>query len=93
PSDPDALLALQTVALASLPQQKPACAEMMNTLRAKLLAMNDPATVCDILTFHFVRRKEILNQLLAETSPVKRYETLITELRRPPDADTDDDDC
>lgn len=95
PADPESLSALQSLALASLPQQKPACAEMIRTLRDKLIAMDDPAKVCDILTFQFVRRKEALDLLLAETCPITRYEILINELRRPPgfEPDVDDDDC
>lgn len=93
PADAEEMGALQTLALALIPQQKPSCAEMIGALRAKLLALNDPARVCDVLSFHFVRRKTALDMLLDETCPINRYGILIEELRRAPEADDDDDCC
>lgn len=71
---------LKARALALLPQPQDDSCKTMHKLRETLEAMDEPEAVCDIITFHFVRRKAALRDLLEECCPKKRYERLIAEL-------------
>lgn len=78
----DELKALQTRALELLPASTPETSESMQTLRAALSSMECADLACDILSYHFVREPEDLEQILAEPQLEKRYDILLTELER-----------
>ncbi len=65
-----------------LPEATTQTGTAMRSLRSTLEEMQCPDAVCDILSYHFVRRAPALRSLLEETVLEKRYDTLITELER-----------
>jgi Lon protease-like protein len=74
------LEALKGRALELLPHPEDDSCKTMHMLRETLEGMDEPEAVCDIIAFHFVRRKDALRDLLEECCPQKRYELLISEL-------------
>lgn len=76
------LEALKAQALDLLPLPGHDSCKSMHALRATLESMDDAEEICDLLAFHFVRRKEALRDLLEELCPKRRYELLIAELQR-----------
>lgn len=76
---------LKSKALALLPQPNDDSCENMQLLRDELEKMAEAETVCDIIAFHFVRRKAVLRALLEECCPQRRYERLIAELEKAQD--------
>jgi Lon protease-like protein len=78
----DAIEPLRQQALDLLPTPTPACSEAMQSLKQTLSKIDCPDRVCDILAYHFVRDAKAIKTLLAESDPVRRYQTLIAELRR-----------
>jgi len=81
----ETLRALKSKALLLLPQPTDESCENMQLLRQELEEMEDAETVCDIIAFHFVRRKAALRALLAECCPQRRFERLIIELEKAQD--------
>lgn len=65
-----------------LPEATTQTGTAMRSLRSTLEEMQCPDAVCDILSYHFVRRAPALRSLLEESVLEKRYDTLITELER-----------
>lgn len=65
-----------------LPDATPETGAAMRGLRTTLEAMECPDAVCDILSYHFVRRSPAQRSLLMEPVLEKRYDTLIAELER-----------
>jgi len=84
---PDELDRLKAHALAILPKPAPQCSEAMQVLRTTLTNMPCPEMVCDILTYHFVKKPDIQRALLVEPSLEKRYQRLVTELELLPGAE------
>jgi ATP-dependent Lon protease len=64
----------------------PACPSEASNAKAALLeqlrAEADPELICDILTYNFVHRPSILRASLAEAYVPRRYELLLSELKR-----------
>ncbi|MDZ4405895.1 LON peptidase substrate-binding domain-containing protein [Prosthecobacter sp.] len=81
----ETLRTLKSKALALLPYPTDDSCENMQLLRQSLEEMDETETVCDIIAFHFVRRKAALRALLAECCPQRRYERLIAELEKEQD--------
>ena len=79
---PEALQTLKSQALDLLPCPTDDSCEKMHKLRQALAAMDEHDVVCDIMAFHFVRRKAVLRTLLMECCPQRRYELLIRELEK-----------
>lgn len=76
------LHALKARALDLLPLPTDDSCENMQQLRKGLEQMTEDETVCDIIAFHFLRRKAALRALLEEACPQRRYERLIAELEK-----------
>ncbi len=81
----ETLQILKSKALALLPHPTDDSCENMQLLREELEKMEEAEAVCDIITFHFIRRKAALRALLEECCPQRRYERLITELEKAQD--------
>lgn len=73
---------LKSQALDLLPHPSDDSCATMHQLRDLLEEMDEPESVCDILTFHFVHEKSALRRLLEECCPRRRYEMLICELEK-----------
>ncbi len=73
---------LKARALALLPKPTDHSCDSMRRLRDGLAGLGELEAVCDIITFHFVKRKAALRVLLQECCPQKRYEVLIAELEK-----------
>jgi Lon protease-like protein len=72
---------LRNEALENLPTCHEESAEVMQNLSNKLRQCENPELVCDILAYHFIRRCKALRAVLTETCAVKRYQTLLQELK------------
>jgi Lon protease-like protein len=81
----EALQGLKSRVLALLPHPTHDSCENMRKLRQELEQVGEFDTVCDIIAFHFVRRKAALRILLEECCPQRRYELLISELEKAKD--------
>lgn len=77
-----ALQTLKSQVLELLPTPTQDSCDSMRKLRRELELVGEFDTVCDIIAFHFVRRKAILRTLLEECCLKSRYELLIRELER-----------
>ncbi|MGV3660716.1 MAG: LON peptidase substrate-binding domain-containing protein [Prosthecobacter sp.] len=77
-----ALEELKARALNLLPHPENDSCKTMHDLRQTLEEMEEAEAVCDIIAFHFVRKKEVLRDLLEECCPKRRYEMLIRELEK-----------
>lgn len=73
---------LKERALQLLPDPTTQSCDSMRQLRQELTQLHEAEAVCDIIAFHFVRRKAALRALLQECCPQKRYRVLLTELER-----------
>lgn len=71
---------LKQRSLELLPDATTCAGEAMRNLRAALHKIECPEAVCDILTYHFVRRSPAQRSILTETVLEKRYDILISEL-------------
>lgn len=78
----ETLMDLKSRALELLPHPNDDSCSGMRELRKRLELMNECDTVCDIISFHFVRRKAALRALLEECCPQRRLERLIRELEK-----------
>lgn len=76
------LESLKTRALELLPLPTNDSCESMHQLRKGLEQMEELEMVCDIIAFHFVRRKEALRFILENTCLQRRYERLVAELEK-----------
>jgi len=81
-TDLDYVNELKERSLDLLPEATSKTGDAMRTLRTTLEQMECPEMVCDVLSYHFVRRSPIQRSLLVETVLEKRYDTLIGELQR-----------
>ncbi len=81
----ETLRTLKSKALSLLPHPTDDSCENMQLLRQSLEDMEEAEAVCDIIAFHFIRRKATLRALLEECCPQRRYERLISELERAQD--------
>lgn len=81
-TEPDYVNELKQRSLDLLPDATSCAGESMRSLRAALLKIECPEMVCDILSYHFVRRSPAQRSLLLEPILERRYDTLITELER-----------
>ncbi|MCW0217754.1 MAG: LON peptidase substrate-binding domain-containing protein [Prosthecobacter sp.] len=81
-TDLDYVNDLKQRSLDLLPDATPETGEAMRSLRHTLEQMECPDAVCDILSYHFVKRCQIHRSLLVEPVLEKRYDTLIAELER-----------
>lgn len=79
---PEVLRELKLQALELLPLPTDDSCESMQKLRDGLEQMDEDETVCDIIAFHFLRRKSALRALLVEVCPERRYKRLIAELEK-----------
>jgi len=77
---PENLKALKARALELLPIPTSDSCEGIQKLRHGMEQMDELEMVCDVLSFHFVRRKEALRFILQEACPQRRYEQLVAEL-------------
>ncbi|MES2506198.1 MAG: LON peptidase substrate-binding domain-containing protein [Verrucomicrobiota bacterium] len=68
-----------------LPDAASCAGDSMRNLRAALLKIECPELVCDILSYHFVRRSPAQRSLLMEPCLEKRYDILLSELERVPE--------
>lgn len=73
---------LKSRALDLLPPPTDDSCENMCQMRHELEEMDEAEAVCDIIAFHFVRKKNVLRALLEECCPKRRYELLIRELEK-----------
>lgn len=73
---------LKDRALDLLPDAKACAGDAMRNLRAALVKIECPELVCDILSYHFVRRPAAQRLLLTEPVLERRYDTLLAELER-----------
>jgi ATP-dependent Lon protease len=78
----ESLCQLKSQVLALLPTPTHDSCDSMRKLRQDLERVGEFDTVCDIIAFHFVRRKAVLRSLLEECCLKSRYELLIRELER-----------
>ncbi|HRH98228.1 MAG TPA: LON peptidase substrate-binding domain-containing protein [Prosthecobacter sp.] len=78
----ESLRPLKSRALDLLPHPTDDSCASMQKLRKELEQMDEAEAVCDIIAFHFVRRKAALRALLEECCPQRRYERLISELEK-----------
>ncbi|WP_395750038.1 LON peptidase substrate-binding domain-containing protein [Prosthecobacter sp.] len=76
------LRVLKSRALALLPAPTDDSCSSMLQMRQELEEMDEAEAVCDIIAFHFVRKKAALRMLLEECCPKRRYEKLISELEK-----------
>lgn len=74
--------ALKSRAMELLPLSTPETGDSMNALRRAVAEMKCADRACDILSYHFVREPEHLQQILAEPRLENRYSVLINELER-----------
>lgn len=81
------LEALKAKALSLLPEPVDDSCKSMIVLRQTLEKMAEADAICDMIAFHFVRRKSALRDLLEECCPKRRYEMLICELESTQDED------
>lgn len=81
-TEPDYVNELKQRSLDLLPDAAACAGESMRNLRAALLKIDCPDLVCDILSYHFVRRPMAQRSLLVEPVLEKRYDVLIDELER-----------
>lgn len=79
---PESLRALKSRALELLPPPTKDSCESMLKLRKGLEQMPVEEVVCDIIAFHFLKKKTALRALLEECCPQRRFELLIRELER-----------
>lgn len=79
-TEPDYVNELKQRALDLLPDAAHCAGEAMKNLRAALIKIECPELVCDILSYHFVRRAHVQRSLLVETVLERRFDTLIAEL-------------
>ncbi len=79
------LQAFKSRALNLLPHPTDDSCESMQLLRSELEQMEEAEAVCDIIAFHFVRRKAALSALLGECCPLRRYALIIAELDKAQD--------
>lgn len=73
---------LQQQAVALLPPAPDDCCEAVKMVRQAVACMNDPEMVCDILSYHFVKRSCTLKSLLMEPCLENRFRLLVAELAR-----------
>jgi Lon protease-like protein len=78
----DELSALRDEALTLLPSCPNEAASVKEALLEQIREQADPELICDILTYNFVHRPSLLRASLAEAYVPRRYELLITELKR-----------
>lgn len=71
---------LKQRSLELLPDATSCAGDSMRNLRAALHKIECPEAVCDILTYHFVRRAPAQRSILTEPVLEKRYDILISEL-------------
>lgn len=71
---------LKARALELLPAPSDDSCDSMRKLRQVLEQMEEPELVCDIIAFHFVRRKAALQAILGDACPQRRYEQLMADL-------------
>lgn len=81
-TEADYINELKDRSLDLLPDATACAGESMRNLRAALLKIDCPEMVCDILSYHFVRRSAAQRSLLMEPSLEKRYDILLSELER-----------
>ncbi len=74
--------ALRTEALELIPEPAQDACDALKLLRESLSGSEDAEMVCDVLSYHFVRRPPALGALLTERSLERRYELLVSEMRR-----------
>lgn len=74
--------ALRAEALELIPEPADDACEALKLLRESLSGSGDAEMVCDVLSYHFVRRAPALHALLTERSLEKRYQMLVSEMRR-----------
>ena len=80
PADPLELALLRDKAVAAIPPCPSGAEPAMRQLKDQLIAQGDPETLCDILTYHFVRSSESLRDSLQETCLIRRYNLLLDAL-------------
>ncbi|MDP1591547.1 MAG: LON peptidase substrate-binding domain-containing protein [Prosthecobacter sp.] len=85
PAPAETLRELKLRALGLLPLPTDDSCDSMHKLQKGLEQMDEDETVCDIIAFHFLRRKAALRALLEECCPQRRYERLIAELEKTQD--------
>lgn len=90
-TEPDYVNELKQRSLELLPDAAACAGESMRNLRTALVKIECPELVCDILSYHFVRRPAVQRSLLVEPVLEKRYDTLIAELERLRDEGCDED--
>lgn len=78
----EVLADLKHQALELLPLPENDSCNTIQMLRQNLELMKEADLVCDIIAFHFMRKKKVLRALLEDPCPKRRYEVLIAELKR-----------
>lgn len=73
---------LSARALDLLPIPTDDSCDSIRKLRECLEQMDDLEIVCDILAFHFVRRKAALRFILEEACPQRRFERLVADMEK-----------
>ncbi|WP_395719404.1 LON peptidase substrate-binding domain-containing protein [Prosthecobacter sp.] len=79
---PENLQALKSRVLELLPNPTDDSCDNMRQLHQGLEQLSEHEIVCDVIAFHFLRKKALLRTLLAETCPERRYKLLISELEK-----------
>jgi len=79
---PESLRAMKSRALELLPPLTKDSCEGMLKLRDELERMPGGEAACDIIAFHFLKKKTALRALLEECCPQRRFELLIRELEK-----------
>jgi ATP-dependent Lon protease len=79
---PENLKMLKARALELLPVPTNDSCDAIHQLRTALEVMEEPELVCDIIAFHFVRRKSALRAILEDPCPQRRYERLVADLEK-----------
>jgi ATP-dependent Lon protease len=75
------ILPLLSEAVGSIPTCQPGAELAMKEITKRLMRAMDPESICDLLTYHFVRCGEKLSTALQSPSLVRRYELLVAEFR------------
>lgn len=71
---------LKARALDLLPVPTNDSCDSIRQLHDCLEQMDDLEIVCDIIAFHFVRRKAVLRSILEEACPQRRFERLVADM-------------
>jgi ATP-dependent Lon protease len=82
PIPPSAGKALINEALDLLPEPTATSSDAMQKLKETMASLASADLVADILSYHFVRDPEAIRLLLKESSTERRYQVLLSELRR-----------